>query len=150
KGRKAEFAAFHAFGEAPDPQSVDTFKNSKLQWNTIENEPHKTMLAFYKEFIKLRKSHPALRNLNRENLTAECKESDQTLTIERWHEGTHVWCIMNFSNQKKQIAVPTGRWEQILNSADPKWKGPASAPQILEKDNEITVQPESIVLYKNA
>src|SRR5204862_3183374 len=53
KGRKAEFAAFHLEGEAPDPQSEDTFHHSKLQWLLTEDEPHQTMLRYYQEFISL-------------------------------------------------------------------------------------------------
>ena len=35
KGRKAEFEAFHAAGEAPDPMAAETFEDSKLQWNLL-------------------------------------------------------------------------------------------------------------------
>src|SRR5215217_7556055 len=49
KGRRAEFAAFHAEGEAPDPMSEETFLSSKLQWEFVEAEPHKTMLQYYKK-----------------------------------------------------------------------------------------------------
>ncbi len=40
KGRKAEFAAFHAQGEAPDPFAKETFNHSRLQWNLLDKEPH--------------------------------------------------------------------------------------------------------------
>ena len=36
KGRKAEFAAFHTQGEAPDPMAEETFQNSKLQWPLLQ------------------------------------------------------------------------------------------------------------------
>jgi maltooligosyltrehalose trehalohydrolase len=71
KGRKAEFAAFHEEGEAPDPMSVETFNNSKLQWHLINEEPHATMLKFYKKIISIRKSEPALNNCDRNNLEVE-------------------------------------------------------------------------------
>src|SRR3954452_14052560 len=38
KGRKAEFAAFHAQGEAPDPVSKKTFEESKLQWDLLKQQ----------------------------------------------------------------------------------------------------------------
>jgi maltooligosyltrehalose trehalohydrolase len=40
KGRSEEFAAFHANGEAPDPQAETTFENSKLQWHLVRHSPH--------------------------------------------------------------------------------------------------------------
>lgn len=43
KGRKDEFAAMHAEGEAPDPQSEKTFLQSKLDWTAI-NEPELSLI----------------------------------------------------------------------------------------------------------
>ncbi|RYF22208.1 MAG: malto-oligosyltrehalose trehalohydrolase, partial [Flavobacteriales bacterium] len=49
KGRRAEFKDFHLAGEAPDPQSEETFKTSKLKWNELEEEQHLQMFSFYKD-----------------------------------------------------------------------------------------------------
>src|SRR6185312_13573585 len=46
EGRKKEFAAFHLEGEAPDPNAIKTFEDSKLQWNLTEQQPHAAMLNF--------------------------------------------------------------------------------------------------------
>jgi maltooligosyltrehalose trehalohydrolase len=60
KGRKEEFAAFHAQGEAPDPQSEKTFEQSKLNWDSLNKGEHQTILHYYKSLIALRKKLPAL------------------------------------------------------------------------------------------
>lgn len=152
KGRKEEFAAFHAQGEAPDPMDEATFKASKLQWELLEKEPHKVMLEYYKSLIALRKQMPALRNLVRENVKAVASSQQQTLTLHRWYEGNHVICLMNFSKEVQTIAIlgTEGTWHKIFDSADPKWKGLKGSPTTLEADATVTLQPESILIYQNS
>lgn len=151
KGRKAEFAAFHSEGEAPDPVDEKTFEQSKLQWHLIEQEPHKKMLEYYKTLISLRKQEPALRNLNRNQLNVEENENKQTLLLHRWHEGEHILCIMNFSKQQQEARLPTYQndWQQLLNSADAKWNGPATSRAADTVGPSVTVYPESILIFKN-
>ncbi len=152
KGRKAEFAAFHSQGEVPDPVAEKTFEESKLQWNLLHQEPHKTMFAYYKALISLRKQEPALYNLNRNQLNVDENEESQTLLLHRWHEGEHVLCLMNFSKQPQQILLPTYKndWKKLLDSADKKWNGLASAPDVIANGSLVTIQQESILIYKNS
>lgn len=145
KGRKEEFAAFHTEGEAPDPMAEETFLQSKLQWNLIENDKHKIMLDYYKELIHLRKTNAVLKHLNRKNLEVECNTDQKTLVVKRWNENEKIICFMNFSNQQKSISVSQQQWEKIFYSADPKWNGPQSSQQPLSVQN-ITIQPESIII----
>jgi len=151
KGRKAEFAAFHAEGEAPDPVSPKTFEDSKLQWHLIDKESHKSMLAYYKQLISLRKQEKALKNLNRNQLNVEENEENQTLLLHRWHEGEHVVCIMNFSKKQQEISLPAykGDWIKLIGSADPQWDGPLASPGSVSTDSTVAIQPESILIYKN-
>lgn len=149
KGRKEEFAAFHNTGEAPDPTLEETFINSKLQWKLTEQGDHKTMLHYYKTLIALRKQFPVLKHLNRRQLAVTYNEAAQTLTLHRWHQEQHAVCFMNFSQQAQKITVPayTGRWRKLLDSADPRWNGPAAAADIILPKTIITLQPESFLLY---
>jgi maltooligosyltrehalose trehalohydrolase len=138
KGRKEEFAAFHAKGEAPDPQSEETFERSKLNWN----ERNGTMLDYYKTLISLRKSLSALSNLNRKNLTVTCNDQQQTLMLVRWHGKQKVCCLMNFSAAEQPVDLSANEsWKKVLDSADPKWDGPGT------KENLISAQ--SLIIYTN-
>ena len=147
KGRKAEFAAFHAQGEAPDPMAQETFQHSKLQWHLIEEDsPHKRMLQYYQALIALRKQHPALKNLNRKNISVECNASDNTLTLHRRHENHHVLCLMNFSKEEKLMQLENmQQWQVALDSADAQWCG--DRPSKIENDG-IHLQPESILILQ--
>lgn len=152
KGRKAEFAAFHAKGEAPDPQSEKTFNESRLQWHLLESEPHRTIFRYYKTLIKLRKELPALNNRNRHQLDASHNEEKKTLVLHRWNDGEHALCIMNFSQKEQLIAVSlhNQQWKKIFDSADPQWKGPKAAPETIIGGADLTLQPESILIYTNS
>jgi maltooligosyltrehalose trehalohydrolase len=151
KGRKAEFAAFHSQGEAPDPVDKKTFEKSKLQWNLITQQPHKVMLDFYKTLISLRKQEPALRNLNRNQLNIQENENDQTLLLHRWHEGQHILCLMNFSKEVRTATLPTflTEWQKLLDSSEAIWKRPSTLTDAEPNNSIVSIQPESILIYKN-
>ena len=137
KGRKAEFAAFHANGEAPDPQAEETFHHSKLNWDGL----NATMLNYYKSLIGLRKSLPALSNLERKNMTVSFDENRQTLVVERWQDWQKTYCLMNFSQEQHVIDLPINEgYKMLFNSAATEWGGPGVADAI---------QPHSIIIYTN-
>lgn len=60
EGRKAEFEEFHAEGEPPDADSIETFKKSTLNWQSRKEGKHKVLWEFYRELIRLRQEIPAL------------------------------------------------------------------------------------------
>lgn len=47
EGRQEEFAAFYEDGVMPDPQSKQTFRNTKLQWHLPTDGQHQTLLRYY-------------------------------------------------------------------------------------------------------
>jgi maltooligosyltrehalose trehalohydrolase len=57
EGRRREFASFSAFANAeiPDPQALDTFLASRLDWNELKAEPHASTLRLYKSLLQLRR-----------------------------------------------------------------------------------------------
>ncbi len=149
KGRKAEFAAFHNEGEAPDPQSEKTFEHSKLQWHLLEEGSHQTLFRFYQQLISLRKRLPALRFLDRENVKVSLLEENETLLLERWHADQRLICVMNFSKIKQLITIaPTSNsWTKLLDSADVEWNGPGSTNQTVAGNSLLALSPESFSLY---
>ncbi len=148
KGRKAEFADFHAEGEAPDPQAKSTFENSKLNWDLLDKGHNKVMLEYYKNLIQLRKSQSAFKHTDRENMSVVVNEVNNTLVIQRWTNEQQVICLLNFSKQQQQIDIPEGvtNWQKLLDSADPKWNGPAASSEIMST-GKLSVPPEAILIY---
>ncbi|QDK82762.1 malto-oligosyltrehalose trehalohydrolase [Spirosoma sp. KCTC 42546] len=172
EGRKREFAAFQAsvaegsglgveapVVEATDAQDERTFERSKLQWARLTKEPHQTLFRYYQTLLALRK-HSSLRHPNRESVAVVADEIRQTLTLFRQHkqpstgqtaEPETVVCLMNFSKEPRSLllAASTKPWQKLLDSADPKWRGPLSAPQLVAGNESVVVQPESILIYTN-
>lgn len=151
KGRKAEFEAFHAEGEAPDPMAEDTFSNSKLQWHLLGEGQHKVMLDYYKTLIRLRKSLPALNKLDRKNLEVEVDEKAQTLILRRWQDQQQVVCCMNFSAEEKEVKLPDSaqNWFLMLASAGKAWGGTSEGHLTAKGFSNILLPPESATIYTN-
>ncbi|HBG27074.1 MAG: malto-oligosyltrehalose trehalohydrolase [Planctomycetes bacterium GWF2_41_51] len=84
EGRKNEFGAFGWNpDDVPDPQSEQTFLNSKLNWSEIEIHPHNSMLDWYKCLIKLRKENLHLINGSPGQVTVNFDEPNKIIEINR-------------------------------------------------------------------
>ncbi|MBD0334130.1 MAG: malto-oligosyltrehalose trehalohydrolase [Cyanobacteria bacterium Co-bin13] len=153
EGRKREFEAFHAEGDAPDAFSRDSFNQSKLNWNLRQEGHHQTLWTLYQTLIRLRRELPALQMpaQGTEALTAECI-GDQVILLQRWSDSQKLACLMNFQAEPTVQSVQIeGRWQKRLDSADVSWKGPGSqVPEVLEIAQELTLSPHSFVLYETA
>jgi maltooligosyltrehalose trehalohydrolase len=61
EGRRGEFAAFGWNPEKiPDPESVETFRRSKLKWEEVHEGWHGEMLEWYRRLITLRHGSASL------------------------------------------------------------------------------------------
>ena len=157
QGRKSEFAAFHAEGEAPDPQAEETFKRSRLNWELRHQGKHKTLWQFYQQLLQLRRENPVLAKLDCKQLEVSIIEPEKVLHLRRWERDNQVVCWMNFSEEAVKISaeLPQGNWEKLIDSADSKWGGEGSnLPQQLSAQTKVTNQelllnPHSAVFYSN-
>lgn len=147
-GRKAEFADFHAEGEAPDPMSTDTFENSKLQWHLLDETEHQTMFNFYKSLIGLRKQHPVLKMPDRKNLRVAFHEEQNTLILHRWQEDKHIVCLLNFSDSGRSVNLPDMEksWTKLLFSGDKQWNGQAEVADSFPAKSEVIIPAQSILI----
>lgn len=150
-GRKKEFAAFHAIGEAPDPMAEQTFNESKLTWDLLDKGPHHLLLDYYKALISLRKNCSALKIPDRKNITVTTHPAQKTLVVKRWKEQDQVFIFMNFSNKQQIIALASEmhNWNKIFDSADPNWGGPVPKQEMIVHPGSIAIQPESVQIYLN-
>lgn len=149
-GRKQEFAAFHLEGEYSDPQSPETFQQSQLKWEKRQAGKHKALLELYQYLIELRRTIPALKNLDQQNLEASASEEDKLVFLRRWSNESQIFCIMNFNDQAVTCAtLPGENFSKILDSADSKWLGQGSRlPDRLTQGQELTISAHSFVLYQ--
>ncbi|PWJ59173.1 maltooligosyltrehalose trehalohydrolase [Dyadobacter jejuensis] len=148
EGRAREFKDF--YGERPpDPFAVETFMNSKLEWELLSRPKHKKMLAYYQQLIRLRKHHEALRHLDGPSCSVELHAP--VLVVIRRYQNQVVIGILNFSNQLVPISLPhhSGNWHKLIASCDNAWGGTDEGPEVLSNRLEWTVPAESFSLYTN-
>ncbi|HEV7379504.1 MAG TPA: DUF3459 domain-containing protein, partial [Dyadobacter sp.] len=123
-----------------------------LQWELADQGDHKTMLAYYKHFIAIRKSTDALRHLNRDGARVlQVDTESQTLVLIRTHNEEQVLCLMNFSDQSQTLSVDheTDSWKKLLASSDAEWGGSAEMSSEISNLSNLSIPAESITLYTN-
>ncbi len=152
RGRREEFAAFRWEGEIPDPQAEETFLRSKLTPALRHGGNHRILREFYRELIRLRKTHPALSRRERGSLEVRAMEADRTLLVRRWDGGQEAVALFHFGSEPRpvRLSLPGGSWRTALDSSDPRWGGGGSAvPDPLPGDGEIGIvlPPYSAALY---
>ncbi|MBC8151320.1 MAG: malto-oligosyltrehalose trehalohydrolase [Bacteroidetes bacterium] len=154
EGRKKEFSAFNQHGEAPDPMAMETFSQSKLQWELLRTDPHQILLRYYQTLIALRKRLPALRHPDRQRMTVVEQPGQSTLIVHRWHDEQHVLCLLNFANAQEPVTLPeVGQlWQKQFDSTEPQWAAPdapasGSAPDMLTDAQILVLPPQSFIIY---
>jgi len=140
RGRKEEFARFDWQGEIPDPQSEQTFLNSKLDWELQLHGNHGILWQFHQELLRLRRTVPALARLDRSTTQIECRADENVLLVKRGTEPGRVYSLFHagVSTAELAIAFPSGRWRKLLDSTDHEWAGQGSqVPDILVSTGEV-------------
>lgn len=154
EGRKNEFTSFAWEEEPPDPEAEETFLRSRILWDKREHGRHRTMLAFYKVLINLRKEVPALCTCDKSRLETAVYEEEKVLLLKRWQEreNSFSFCAFNYNTTDTRVFlgdfITEGRWKRALDSADVQWGGPGSLlPDELHAAEAILLREHSFTLF---
>lgn len=153
EGRRRETAEFLAGREFADPQDPATCERSKLDWDLARKPPHGGHLAWYRDWIALRKQVPALRNCRKDLLRAEWDANSRWLAAERRDPSdARALLICNFSESGQAIPVPFREvpWSLRLWSGDERYGPPAPPPPAaIAGDSPCTIEiaPAGAALY---
>jgi len=83
-GRKKEFAAFGwDESQIPNPEDVNTFRNSRLNWNEIGDGKHAEMLDWTSRLIHLRRNSISLNDGDRGHVKVQFSEERRWLRMDR-------------------------------------------------------------------
>jgi maltooligosyltrehalose trehalohydrolase len=128
EGRKMEFAPFIGDREPPDPQAVETYEASRLQWELRGQEKHNALLQFYRHLIRFRTSHSDAIHCRREDIDVTCCHDSKAVCAAIHTAGSALICIFNCHHRQSSVSIPVGsrRWEKALDSGDVQWSGPGS------------------------
>ena len=152
QGRREEFAAFGWEQEPPDPQSEDTFEAAKLNRDLLQKDEHAALRTFYHKLLRLRRDHPALRKLSKDDLEVVTDPTAGLLFLRRWDGVQEVMAAFNVSEDAVAVPIgfPDGLWVKLLDSADQAWGGPGGTiPDDEPASGELTVtlHPTSFALF---
>ncbi|MGB3585680.1 MAG: malto-oligosyltrehalose trehalohydrolase, partial [Tunicatimonas sp.] len=157
QGRKREFAYFQKVGsEVPDPQSEETFNNSKLSWNWSVLESQ-LLFKYYQALIKLRKELPAWQDDSRPALEVQIIEP-QIILLSRQHTADEsvapTLIVLNFSKKSALFTLPMSRdetYEKIFDSEDTAWGGEApQADLMMANDTKSQLLPYNLAIYQRS
>ena len=113
-GRREEFAAFGwKPEEVPDPQSPETFERSKLKWDETERDSHASMLAWYRDLVRLRRQLPALTTGRTDMTCTSFDEKAGWLVVE--HSDVSIAC--NFSDTSQTVPLGPQQTRNVLLSS---------------------------------
>jgi maltooligosyltrehalose trehalohydrolase len=116
KGRRDEFKQFSHFTDPamrhkiPSPQDRSTFEKSRLKWHELDKKPHAQFLNLYRDLLKLRHFHPALRSPNRANFSAQ-QLSDSVLRLVR----KNIEVVVNLGGAAC-VDVPKGGRRELIST----------------------------------
>jgi maltooligosyltrehalose trehalohydrolase len=151
RGRREEFAAFHWQGEIPDPQDEATFLQAKLHHDARESDRHRVLYDFYRELFRLRKSIPALADLNKETMNLIGYDNERVLFVHRWSGIAQAIVVENFGRAESiALSIPAGHWYKALDSTDKKWAGSGSSiPEEFQSAGRFTIalMPQSVTVF---
>lgn len=133
QGRRREFAHFGwKPEEIADPQAVETFERSKLDWER-HTERQKDLLRWTKALIELRRTVPSLGAGDNESLRHEVQEfeADRVLLLHRRSKDqgeTLLVCGFNRAPVKLALTAPVGRWYKRLDAGSADFGGREEDP----------------------
>ena len=116
EGRREEFKDFN-WDEIPNPQDERSFFNSKLTSRENWKEENQWIFNFYRDLINLRKNHPALLHLEKDNTEVRVNSKQKMVEVKRWNSNKKLRALINMGEEEIPLEVTSGR--QIFNS---EWK----------------------------
>ncbi|PYO50509.1 MAG: malto-oligosyltrehalose trehalohydrolase, partial [Candidatus Rokuibacteriota bacterium] len=132
KGRTEEFSRFAWQGAVPDPGEPATFVRSRLNHPLAGAPRHRELYQYYRRWLALRRTHPALGARGKERAQAAIDAKGTMLTLSRdAKSGPGLRLIANLTNEARPAPTVPADWRLLLNSDDPRFAGqarPALAP----------------------
>jgi len=138
EGRQKEFASFGwKPDEMPDPNSIETFQRSKLDWSEVSQECYQEILDWYKALIRLRSQVSAFTDGRLDMVCADADVAESWIRIQRGP----ILMACNFSDKQRTISfMEQGRHHTMLIASKPPVETSAVA---------VTVLPEAVAVFYN-
>jgi maltooligosyltrehalose trehalohydrolase len=156
EGRKNEVTSDMGGDPPPNPTDQATFLKSKLNYDLMTQGRHCVLWLFYQELIRLRKSIPALADLNKQNMQVTIDGQGGVMTVHRWNGDSKILAVFNFQDNLAEVVLPPGRWQLHLNSGSESWTPEQADPLAAAKrerrviTEQIRLGPKTFYLLEHA
>ncbi len=138
RGRAADLTRFGWSDGGPDPGSPETFAASRLNHALALAPNHAALREWYRSWLELRRTHPALGARGKARARAELDASGAVLTLARGAaEGREIRLVANLSAEPRAFAPPP-TWRLLLDSDDARFAGTGGA---------VPLAPFQLLLY---
>ncbi|TMC49865.1 MAG: malto-oligosyltrehalose trehalohydrolase [Chloroflexi bacterium] len=135
-GRRRELAAFGSPAEAvPDPQDEATFVRSRLDWSEPAREPHASLLRWYRELLRLRRSRPELCDGRLDRVRIRVDEEHRCLQMDRGR----ITVACNLGARRVRAPLPATARRRLLLCSE-------AAPDLAGAGVELP--PESVSIWE--
>jgi maltooligosyltrehalose trehalohydrolase len=115
KGRRKEFAAFGWKSQnIPDPQAEETFLQSRLNWDELQQEASHRMLAWHQSLIALRRGLASLTDGRMDRASVVFNETERWLTMARGP----VLVACNFADAPRIISCAAAKNKTMVLSSE--------------------------------
>ena len=123
QGRAAEFERFAWAQPIPDPDAPNTFMTSRVNLALANAPRHRELHRYYRDWLALRRSHPALGAAGKSLTRATLDAAGEVLTVTRSAPGgQQVVLSANLTGEPRRFATSPGS-RRLLDSTDPRFGG---------------------------
>ncbi len=148
--RREQFANFDFEGEVRDPQSEAVFLQSKLNWELREQDGHRALWDWYRELIRLRRTHRLLTDHSKQRLRADVVGEKGLVIYKYSADGQlHLVTLLNFSSEWSlyaeigYAATGHGEWRKLLDSSIEE-----ALPATIGAGAILRLRPQVVAVYE--
>ncbi len=137
EGRRAEFKSFASFADPdareriPDPQAIETFTRSRLNWEEPQREPHAGHLRLYRRLLALRRSSTALRDATHESVAAQGADEDTVVVCLASRDGDSLVLVVRLSSSGTVRVALDGHADVVLTTEDAEFAADGQPPSVI-------------------
>ena len=156
-GRRKEFESNNWGIQYIDPQDERTFAKSKINHSLrVSNYFNRELFDYYRELIRLRKTHPALSYLEKKNMGVSINTKEKTLLIRRRCDSEELLLVYNLGPDGSKISHTSEgeKWTKIHDSNESSFyssdeKKSYYAPEVLSFLNrDFLFPPFTLAIYR--
>jgi maltooligosyltrehalose trehalohydrolase len=149
--RKGRFEEFKAFGwdKVADPVDKATFLASKLKWEHLQQEIHKSMLSLYRDLISLRRRYITAKTREFNDISVEIPAGDGTLIVTLdIDDSKRLLTIINLQDCPADIPAPgKGTYRLLLDSSSGLHEDTSETMQPSLPEGILSMEPWSAAVY---